>query len=54
MKLSKQKEVMKTAIEKLRKSKDFGTDCKLDPDEAEVIYKLLTDTAIRIGNIQRE
>lgn len=54
MKLSKQKEALKSALEKLRKSQNFGSDCNLNTDEAFVVLQILTETAIRIGNIQKE
>lgn len=53
MKLSKQKEVLKSALEKLRKSQNFGSDCKLTTDEAFVVLELLTKTAQRIDEIQK-
>lgn len=52
MKLSKQKELLKTSIDKLKKSRDFGSSCKLSTEESELVLKIMTDTAIRISHIQ--
>lgn len=52
MKLSKQKDSLRSAIEKLRKSQNFGSDCNLNADEAYVVLQLLTKTAARIDEIQ--
>jgi len=53
-KIDKEKALLESAIKKLIRARDFGSDCVLSPDEAKVILTVATDTAFRIARIQQK